>query len=222
MITVDKVSKNFGELTVLQDVSFVVEKNCIVGIAGASGGGKSTLLRCIQQELEKPDTGTIKYHGHAGFMFQDFQLFPHMTILQNLTYAPSLHDKKTKHEEYAKTLLTKLGIWDKADVYPYQLSGGQKQRVALARSLMTKPELLLCDEPTSGLDVTTISDVIALLKLVLDMGITIIIASHDLGFLTRIADRVLILKGSKISADITDLQKLENPVKHITQLLAEA
>ena len=173
----------------------------IIGLAGPSGGGKSTLLRCLQG-LESLDSGDIKYEGTRGFMFQDFQLFPHMTVLDNLIYAPLLHTKNTTHKSRAIALLDELGIVDKYNAFPRNLSGGQKQRVALARSLMMQPDLLLCDEPTSGLDMAAIEDVISLLKSVKNKGVSMIIASHDLSFLTKLCSRVVILKDGDFIADI--------------------
>lgn len=197
MLKVDKVCKAIKAQPVLQDVSFELADTSIIGLAGPSGGGKSTLLRCIQG-LEAPDLGHIECDVQTGFMFQDFQLFPHMTVLKNLVYAPQLNDRRQDHTVYARELLTRLGVADKEAVYPHQLSGGQKQRVALARSLMMRPGLLLCDEPTSGLDIATISDVVSLLKSVNDMRIAMIIASHDLDFLTQISDKIILLKQGKI------------------------
>jgi polar amino acid transport system ATP-binding protein len=189
MLKIDHASKKFGAHTLFQNLSLTLEKESIIGLAGPSGCGKTTLLRCIQQ-LENLDSGTIHLQGKSGFMFQDFQLFPHMTVLKNLIYAPSLH-KLNNLENQAYTLLNHLGIGEKALSYPAQLSGGQKQRVALARSLMMQPDLLLCDEPTSGLDKATTEEVIILLKQVKTMGISLLIASHDLVFLEKIADKIV-------------------------------
>ncbi|CDZ77980.1 Glutamine transport ATP-binding protein GlnQ [Legionella massiliensis] len=200
MLTVEQACKTFGPVQVLKQLNLSVEANTIVGLAGPSGSGKSTLLRCIQG-LESLESGAIHFSGKSGFMFQDFQLFPHMTVLQNLIYAPRLHNKTANHEEKAKQLLESLGIADKAQAYPHQLSGGQKQRVALARSLMMNPSLLLCDEPTSGLDLATIDDVISLLNGIKVMGVTMIIASHDLDFLSKVADRLIVLKGGELVSD---------------------
>lgn len=216
-LEINHVSKCFGDILVLDDISFVVKKSKIVGLASPSGGGKSTLLRCIQK-LEIIDSGSIECFGKTGFMFQDFQLFSHMSVLQNLLYSPNLHEK-TKNNLASNTavaleLLNNLGILDKAQEYPNNLSGGQKQRVALARSLMIKPEILLCDEPTSGLDVATILDVVSLLESVRDMGVTMVIASHDLDFLTKIADRVIVLKNGKIVADI-EPKVIEDPIFYL-------
>lgn len=215
MLVLENTTKAYGTTSVLANISLTVAKGEIFGLAGPSGGGKSTLLRCIQG-LEKIDSGDIRCAGKKGFMFQDFQLFPHMTVLQNLTYAPSLRSKEKDYQKRALELLQTLGLSDKADVYPHQLSGGQKQRVALSRSLMMQPELLLCDEPTSGLDVATIEDVVSLLKTIRDWGVTIVIASHDLDFLTLIADRIVLLKDGQIAVDVHP-QNLADPVAVLKQ-----
>lgn len=200
MLKINNLSKSYGSQLIFQDINLDIEINTIIGLAGPSGSGKSTLLRCLQK-LEQPTQGEIICHEKTGFMFQDFQLFPHMTILQNLTYAPKLH-QIADSEHQARELLTHLNMADKAHHYPSQLSGGQKQRAALARLLMIKPTLLLCDEPTSGLDVSSISDVVTLLKKIQkEMNITMIIASHDLDFLSQIANRIVLLKNGKIVLD---------------------
>lgn len=218
MLTVTNACKQFGATQVLNNINLTLESNSILGLSGPSGSGKSTFLRCIQQ-LEVLSSGAINVEGTCGFMFQDFQLFPHMTVLKNLVYAPGLHHKIKNHHEEAISLLATLGIADKADAYPHQLSGGQKQRVALARSLMMKPTLLLCDEPTSGLDPAMIEDVLCLLKKVNAMGVTMIIASHDLAFLTRITDRLLVLKGGVLIADLKP-EELDHPVHYIKHILS--
>ena len=201
MLTVKNLSKNYQNQQILTNINLEIAASNIVGLAGSSGSGKSTLLRCIQK-LEKPDQGDIICNETIGFMFQDFQLFPHMTVLQNLTYAPKLHEME-EVDICALKLLYRLGLKDKMNFYPFQLSGGQKQRTALARILMMKPTLLLCDEPTSGLDVATISDVVGLLSEInSSMKITMVIASHDLDFLEQISDRIVLLKNGKIAADI--------------------
>lgn len=210
------VKKTKRNVFALNDVSLTVTKQEVIGLAGPSGSGKSTLLRCIQ-ELEKVTSGRIEKTGKSGFMFQDFQLFPHMTVLQNLLYAPQINTPKQDHKESALTFLKKLGIPNIKDAFPNTLSGGQKQRVALARSLMMHPEILLCDEPTSGLDVATIREIIKLLKSVQDLGITMIIASHDLDFLTKISDRIILLKEGKIVADMQP-SRFEDPIDYLTQL----
>lgn len=218
MLTIADACKQFGPTKVLSHINLNLESHQILGLSGPSGSGKSTLLRCIQK-LEVLSSGHIEVTGQSGFMFQDFQLFPHMTVLKNLIYAPKLRDKNSNHEQTAMKLLQQLGISDKAKSYPHQLSGGQKQRVALARSLMMQPALLLCDEPTSGLDAAMIEEVIFLLKSIKDMGVTMIIASHDLSFLTRIADRLILLKGGNLIADIKP-REFDQPIQYLKQKLS--
>ena len=219
MLKLHNAYKKFGDTVVLHQLNLTIKANTIVGLAGASGSGKSTLLRCMQQ-LELLDAGKIDFTAKSGFMFQDFQLFPHMTVLHNLIYAPMLHHKSVDHVEKALALLTTLGISDKAQSYPQALSGGQKQRVALARSLMMHPALLLCDEPTSGLDMATIKDIITLLNTVKSMGVTMVIASHDLEFITKIADRVVVLKSGRVTADI-QISDLSDPLSYLKQQYQE-
>jgi polar amino acid transport system ATP-binding protein len=214
MININHLTKYYANHAVLNDVHFTISTACIVGLAGVSGGGKSTLLRCIQG-LESVDAGTIECQGQISHMFQDFQLFPHMTVLQNLIYAPSIKSRrKTCHRNDALLLLETLALTNKANTYPAHLSGGQKQRVALARSLMMKPDILLCDEPTSGLDVGMIADVIALLRSVKSMGVTMMIASHDLEFLTALSDRILLLKEGTVVADIQP-STIVSPIQYL-------
>jgi polar amino acid transport system ATP-binding protein len=215
MLKICNVCKSFNHVKVLDDVNVNIERHSIVGLAGSSGSGKSTLLRCIQG-LEKPDDGIITCVGKFSFMFQDFQLFPHMTVLQNLIYAPTLKDgvNKKQYIEKAEASLKDLGINEKKMEYPGSLSGGQKQRVALARSLMIDPDVLLCDEPTSGLDVATINDVADLLRRVNKKNVTIVIASHDLDFLVNLCDRIILLKFGKIIVDVCPSQ-YEDAAAHL-------
>ena len=173
------------------------------------------LLRCIQG-LETITSGFIKLGGKIGFMFQDFQLFPHMSVLQNIIYAPSIHNKNADHKKHAMQLLENLGILDKAKPQYFYVIWRTKQRVALARSLIMNPDILLCDEPTSGLDVATISDVINLLMSVSSTGVAMVIASHDLDFLTKIADRIVLLKSGQIKADI-EPKSMQAPIQYLKQ-----
>lgn len=218
MLKICNVGKQFAQNPVLKNVNFTVKKETIVGLAGPSGSGKSTLLRCIQK-IEKVDVGTIEYSGTSSFMFQDFQLFPHMTVLENLIYAPTLFNNENAKIE-AFHLLEKLGLKNKAHYLPSKLSGGQKQRVALARCLMMKPNMLLCDEPTSGLDVATIEDVVQLLQSVHEMGVTMIIASHDLDFLSRIAQRIIVLNNGLKISDVK-VCELSDPINNLKVLYQE-
>ena len=198
MLKIHNLVKRFLNITALAYLSIHVERNSIVGLAGSSGSGKSTLLRCIQG-LEKFDGGQIELKGKSGFMFQDFQLFPHMTVLENVNFALNF---KQKNREYNKKnsldLLHQLSLVGYSSKYPHQLSGGQKQRVALARTIITNPDIILCDEPTSGLDIGTMSDVICLFQKVRDMGMTILISSHDIDFLRKLTDKIFFLKNGKI------------------------
>lgn len=220
MLNIVDVSKQFSQQSILQNINVNIKKGSIVGLAGPSGSGKSTLLRCIQK-LETLDNGVIEYSGTSSFMFQDFQLFPHMTVFENLTYAPKLKTEIEQVEQEAWHLLELLGLKNKANTYPAKLSGGQKQRVALARCLMMKPNILLCDEPTSGLDVATILDVVQLLKSVHLLGVTMVIASHDLDFLTRIAQRIIVLKKGCSVADI-EVAQLSEPIDYLKALYQES
>ncbi|MDR2766384.1 MAG: ATP-binding cassette domain-containing protein [Holosporaceae bacterium] len=222
MIKIRNACKCYGGIKVLEDVSIRVEKSGILGLAGPSGSGKSTLLRCLQK-LETLDGGFLECNGKTGFMFQDFQLFPHMTVLENLVYAPNLNAKNVQcrqnNEKRARETLKNLGIESKMQEYPRSLSGGQKQRVALARSLMVNPDILLCDEPTSGLDVATTMDVVVMLKSVGETGVAMVIASHDLDFLTKISDRIILLKDGKIAVDM-ETKNHSDPVNHLKKYYA--
>ena len=213
MIILNNVSKFFSSRSILSHISLHIPKGEILGIAGPSGGGKSTLLRCIQG-LDSISEGNITLRGSCGFMFQDFQLFPHMTILENLTYACTFGNKNHNSKERGIKILQDLNIEHKQKAYPSELSGGQKQRVALGRSLMKNPDILLCDEPTSGLDVATIDDVCDLLRSVQKNNMTLVIASHDLDFLTHIAHRIIVLNRGGLTTDI-DPKTKENPVSFL-------
>lgn len=198
MLKIINACKKFKNVVALDNINLEIQKNEIVGLCGQSGSGKSTLLRAIQK-LEFLDSGEIILDGNSSFVFQDFQLFPHFTVLKNLTYASSVLDPKSNFEEKAFSLLNKLGLQNKANEYPQKLSGGQKQRVALARSLMQQPSILLCDEPTSGLDSESVRDVISLiLSLREESKVTMLIASHDMNFITKVADRIIVMRNGKI------------------------
>ena len=219
MLKIKNLKKSFGSLEVLKGVSFDVKKGDVISIIGPSGCGKSTLLRCLNL-LEKPDDGTILFHkvditknninvSHVrekmGMVFQNFNLFPHLTVLENLTLAPTtlkLMSKESANKEALK-LLESIGLLDKKDEYPDNLSGGQKQRVAIIRSLIMKPKIMLFDEPTSALDPEMVSEVFDLIKKLASSGMTLIIVSHEMRFITEVSNHVIFLDDGNIIFDGT-------------------
>lgn len=209
MIKVKHLSKKFGNLEVLKDINLDINEGEVVCIIGPSGSGKSTFLRCINQ-LERPTGGTVQYEGknlldkncdirkfreEVGMVFQKFNLFPLKTVAQNVMMAPVLTKHMNKEEAHAKALelLDKVGLKDKADVYPSTLSGGQQQRVAIARALAMEPKALLFDEPTSALDPELVGDVLDVMKSLAKEGMTMIVVTHEMGFARDVADRVIFM-----------------------------
>ena len=209
MIKVNLLSKKFGNLEVLKDINLDINEGEVVCIIGPSGSGKSTFLRCINQ-LERPTGGTVQYEGknlldkncdirkfreEVGMVFQKFNLFPLKTVVQNVMMAPILTKHMNKEEAHAKALelLDKVGLKDKADVYPSTLSGGQQQRVAIARALAMEPKALLFDEPTSALDPELVGDVLDVMKSLAKEGMTMIVVTHEMGFARDVADRVIFM-----------------------------
>ena len=214
MIEIRNLHKYFGDLEVLKGIDLSIEQGEVVVIVGASGSGKSTLLRCINR-LEKLTSGEIIVDGYnvmdkstninmirteAGMVFQQFNLFPHMTALQNVTLGP-LKVRRMKTAEankLGKELLEKVGLQDKATVYPDQLSGGQKQRVAIARSLALRPKVMLFDEPTSALDPELVGEVLEVMKTLAKEGMTMVVVTHEMGFAREVADRVIFVDNGVI------------------------
>lgn len=211
MIEVKHLSKKFNDLEVLKDVSLNIEKGQVVTIIGPSGSGKSTLLRCMNL-LETPSGGDILFKGesilkgkikiedirkNACMVFQHFNLFANMTVMENMIYAPQVVNKipKAKAIERAKVLLERVGLSDKADQYPSRLSGGQKQRVAIARALCMEPEVLLLDEPTSALDPEMVKEVLDVIKQLTTTGITMVLVTHEMGFAREVSDIVHFMDG---------------------------
>lgn len=227
MIEVKNLSKSFGELKVLNGISETINEKEVVCIIGPSGSGKSTFLRCLNL-LEKPDSGDIIINGERitdpkinidkvreklGMVFQNFNLFPHKTTLENVTLAP-IKVKKTSKEEAEKKgeeLLKIVGLEEKASVYPKALSGGQKQRVAIARALAMEPDVMLFDEPTSALDPEMVGEVLAVMKDLARRGMTMIIVTHEMGFAREVADRVLFMDGGIIVEEGSPKEIFENP-----------
>lgn len=215
MLEVKDLKKNFGKTKVIKGISFDVQKGEVIAIIGPSGCGKSTLLRCLNM-LEKPTSGKIildneditgkkvdltKIREKMGMVFQQFNLFPHLTVLENITVAPLNLKLLTKEEATKKALelLKSIGLEDKKDNYPNELSGGQKQRVAIIRTLMMNPEIILFDEPTSALDPEMVGEVLTLIKTLVDKKNTIIIVSHEMEFIKNCGTKVLFLDEGKIA-----------------------
>lgn len=200
------IKKSFGELEVLKDISLQVKEGEVLSIIGPSGSGKSTLLRCATG-LETPDSGEIIKEGEVGLVFQNFNLFPHFSVLKNIVDAPIKVQKRKKEEVYAQAreLLKKMGLSDKEKAYPYQLSGGQQQRVSIARALLTKPAVILADEPTGNLDSVTSMDVVALLKsCAFRFHQTLVVVTHQ-EEVAQMSDRILRMSDGKIcTPDRTD------------------
>lgn len=216
MLNITNLSKKFSGKEILHNINISISNQQIVGLAGGSGTGKSTLLRLIQK-LDTIDDGLIEVKGRVGFMFQDFQLFPHLTVFENIIYAPKINKVAFDFVYEAEILLEKLGLKNHHSCMTQSLSGGQRQRVALARALIMKPNLLLCDEPTSGLDIATITEVVDLLREISLTGVTMVIASHDLDFLTKIATRIIVMKEGRIKFD-KDLSDIVNPIEQLKLL----
>ena len=229
MIQVNHLCKSFGSLEVLKDISTTFERGSVAAIIGPSGGGKSTFLRCLNL-LEKPTSGEIIFDGvnicdkrtdinlhrqKMGMVFQHFNLFPHKTVLQNITMAPLALKKKSPEEaqKQAMELLERIGLADKANEYPNMLSGGQKQRIAIVRALAMDPEVMLFDEPTSALDPEMVGEVLELMKELAHTGITMLVVTHEMGFAREVSNRVIFIDDGKIQEDEPPQELFTNP-KH--------
>ncbi|SDM13516.1 amino acid ABC transporter ATP-binding protein [Bacillus sp. OK048] len=227
MIKVENLHKNYGKLEVLKGITTTIEAGEVVAIIGPSGSGKSTFLRCMNL-LENPTSGRIlvggqdvtdkktnimKVRQNVGMVFQHFHLFPHKTVLQNLTYAPIKVKglSKAEAEKIAFDLLERVGLAEKANEYPTRLSGGQKQRVAIARALAMEPEVMLFDEPTSALDPEMVKEVLDVMKSLAHTGMTMAIVTHEMGFAREVADRVLFLDGGVLVEDAKPQEFFTDP-----------
>lgn len=233
MIKTVDIHKYFGQLHVLKGVSETVEKGEVLSVIGPSGGGKSTFLRCLNM-LEIPEKGQIFFEGvdlsqkgvnieihrqKIGMVFQQFNVFPHMSVKENITLAPVLLKKKTKQEadEMACALLDKVGILDKADEHPNRLSGGQKQRLAIVRALAMEPDVMLFDEPTSALDPEMVGEVLNVIKDLVKSGMTSVIVTHEMGFAKEISNRVLFMADGVIVEKGTPEELFNHPSNPRTQ-----
>lgn len=206
------IVKKYGDFTAVDDVNFSMRKGEIVAIIGPSGSGKSTLLRCING-LNSITAGDMILNGTTGMVFQHFNLFPHMTCIDNITYAPIKVKKENKAEvqKRAEDLLKMVGLSNKADVYPAQISGGQKQRIAIARALAMEPDLMLFDEPTSALDPEITGEVLTVMKKLAERHTTMIVVTHEMGFAKEVADRVLFMDNGVIVEEGTPQEIFDNP-----------
>ncbi len=226
-VHVANLKKSFGKLEVLKDISMDIEEGEVVVLLGPSGSGKSTFLRCLNQ-LEVATDGTIivdgfnvtdkhvdinKVRENIGMVFQHFNLFPHMSVIENIMLAPVELKKMTKEEarERSMQLLTRVGMEAKADVYPPQLSGGQKQRVAIARALAMNPDIMLFDEPTSALDPEMVGEVLEVMKELARGGMTMVVVTHEIGFAREVANRIVFMDGGYIVEQGTPEEVLKNP-----------
>lgn len=233
MIKVTKLQKHFDKLEVLKGIDIEVAQGEVVVVIGPSGSGKSTFLRCLNL-LEQPTGGVIEFEGtnltdknvnindlrqRMGMVFQSFNLFPHKTVLENLTLAPLKVKGETAEsaKKHALELLNKVGLADKADSYPSSLSGGQKQRVAIARALAMNPDVMLFDEPTSALDPEMVGEVLQVMKSLAKEGMTMVVVTHEMGFAKEVADRVIFMDGGYIQEQGTPEQIFTNPQNERTQ-----
>lgn len=227
MIKTENIKKVFGKNEVLKGISTTIDKGEVVTVIGPSGSGKSTFLRCLNL-LEEPTSGHIYINGEAindravnkmevrkniGMVFQHFHLFPHMTVLENVMYAPQKVKgmSKKEAEQIGKKLLARVGMTDKEKAYPNQLSGGQKQRVAIARALAMEPEVMLFDEPTSALDPEMVKEVLDVMKGLTETGMTMVIVTHEMNFAKEVADRVLFLDEGVLMEETDPITFFSNP-----------
>jgi ABC-type polar amino acid transport system ATPase subunit len=227
IVRTESLVKSFGNVQVLRGISTEIRRGEVVAILGPSGCGKSTFLRCLNllerptdgrvyfknQDITAPKTNVLEVRQKMAMVFQLFHLFPHMTVLKNVTYAPLKVKKisKSRADELGRSLLEKVGLGQKADVYPSQLSGGQKQRVAIARALAMEPEVILFDEPTSALDPEMVKEVLEVIRELAFTGITMAVVTHEMGFAREVANRILFLNEGYIAEDAPPREFFSNP-----------
>lgn len=227
MFQISHLVKEFNTVRAVNDVTTQIRQGEVVFIVGPSGSGKSTFLRCLNL-LEEPTSGEIRFKGelitaphadvnkfrqHVGMVFQHFNLFPHLTILENITIAPVKTGRSTRKEavEQAETLLRRIGLYDKRNSYPLQLSGGQKQRIAIVRALVMNPDAILFDEPTSALDPEMVGEVLSLMKDLAQGGLTMVVVTHEIGFAREVASRILFMDKGKIVEEGPPAQLIDHP-----------
>lgn len=233
MIKIENLAKKFDKIEVLKDISLEINKGEVLAIIGPSGSGKSTLLRCINL-LETPTSGKVVFEGtelthqnnnlnklrqKMGMVFQNFNLFPHKTVLDNIVLAPKLLNMNDLNQlkQEALALLKKVGLEDKADVYPSQLSGGQKQRVAITRALAMHPDIILFDEPTSALDPEVVYDVLNVMKDLAKEGMTMVVVTHEMGFARDVSDKVIFMADGYVVEEGSPQQLFQSPKHKRTQ-----
>lgn len=237
MIKVNNLYKKFGKLEVLKNINTSISRGEVVAIIGPSGSGKSTFLRCINlletptsgdiwfkdEEITNPKSNILKIRQKIGMVFQHFHLFPHMSVKENITYAPmTVKDvSKMKANEIAEYLLEQVGLLDKKEVYPNSLSGGQKQRVAIARALAMEPEVMLFDEPTSALDPEMVKEVLQVIKNLAKAGMTMAIVTHEMGFAREVADRIIFMDEGQIIEEGKPEQFFQSPTSHRAKVFLE-
>ena len=199
LLEIKNLKKSFGDNVVLKDISLSVEKGEVLAIIGPSGSGKSTLLRCIT-DLEVEDSGEINFNGTFGLVFQNFNLFPHHSVMKNITNAPIRVQKRDKTEvfQHARNLLAQMGLEGKEDAYPCELSGGQQQRVSIARALAMNPDILFFDEPTSALDPELTGEILTVIKDLAAQHMTMVIVTHEMAFARNVADTIIFMDGGVI------------------------
>lgn len=222
LLEIKNVKKNFGGVEVLKDISLKVDKGEVLGIIGPSGSGKSTLLRCATG-LETPDDGEINYDGTFGLVFQNFNLFPHYSVMKNITDAPLRVQKRKKEEVYkeARELLAKMGLSDKENAYPYQLSGGQQQRVSIARALAMNPDILFFDEPTSALDPELTGEILKVIKDLAAEHMTMVIVTHEMNFAKNVSDHVIFMDNGYIAVEGTPEEVFGSSNKRMKEFLGK-
>lgn len=222
LLEVKNLKKSFDDNVVLKDISLSVEKGEVLSIIGPSGSGKSTLLRCIT-DLEQEDSGVIDFDGTFGLVFQNFNLFPHHSVMKNITNAPLKVQKRDKTEvtNHARDLLKKMGLEDKEDAYPCELSGGQQQRVSIARALAMNPDILFFDEPTSALDPELTGEILTVIKQLAAEHMTMVIVTHEMNFARNVSDTIIFMDGGVIVEEGTPDEVFSSDNKRMQEFLGK-